>query len=50
MFDQNTAFKMVLDNISVKAEVIDTRELMLNHSDEYILYKTDHHWTSRGAF
>lgn len=50
MFDQNTAFKMMLDNISAKAEFIDTRELMLNHRDEYIFYKTDHHWTSRGAF
>lgn len=31
-------------------DVIDIRELLLRHSNEYIYYKTDHHWTSLGAY
>ena len=29
---------------------IDTYETLVNHKDEYIFYKTDHHWTSLGAY
>ena len=29
---------------------IDCRSLLAGHSDEYIYYRTDHHWTSLGAF
>jgi hypothetical protein len=33
-----------------KENVIDVRELLLSHNKEYIYYKTDHHWTSLGAY
>lgn len=33
-----------------RIETIDTRSFLSEHSDEYIYYKTDHHWTSLGAF
>lgn len=29
---------------------IDVHSLLLEHSNEYIYYKTDHHWTSLGAY
>ena len=28
---------------------VDVRDTLMDHNDEYIYYKTDHHWTSSGA-
>lgn len=28
---------------------VDVRDMLMDHNDEYIYYKTDHHWTSAGA-
>lgn len=28
---------------------VDVRDTLIDHNDEYIYYKTDHHWTSAGA-
>lgn len=41
-----------LDMIAEKSEVeyIDLRDVLSDHSSEYIYYRTDHHWTSLGAF
>ena len=33
-----------------EAENVDMLSPLLNHKDEYIFYRTDHHWTSLGAF
>ena len=30
--------------------VTDVREKLLSHNEDYIYYKTDHHWTSEGAY
>ena len=30
--------------------IVDVTESLLDHKEEYIYYKTDHHWTSLGAF
>lgn len=32
------------------ASFVDVRESFLKHKDDYIYYKTDHHWTTYGAF
>lgn len=32
------------------AEVYDLRDLFTEHKDEYIFYRTDHHWTTYGAW
>ncbi|MGN0512799.1 MAG: DHHW family protein [Lachnospiraceae bacterium] len=47
-FDQNT----YIDYIKEKTDgmFVDVRESLLSHKDEYIYYKTDHHWTSMGAY
>ena len=31
-------------------DFVDTSEILEAHSDKYIYYKTDHHWTSLGAY
>ena len=30
--------------------VVDFRSILSAHADEYIFYRTNHHWTSRGAY
>lgn len=32
------------------ASVLDVRDTLRAHSDEYIYYRTDHHWTTTGAY
>lgn len=49
MFNQQIAFDFVrnrLDGISY----IDLNSLFASHSEETLYYKTDHHWTTHGAF
>ena len=29
---------------------VDVRQTLAEHKDEYIYYRTDHHWTSLGAY
>ena len=39
----------VADNINHSA-LIDVRDALKQHTDEYIYYRTDHHWTTLGAY
>ena len=43
-----------LDNIfevtAPYARNLDLRQLFREHADEYIYYRTDHHWTTQGAY
>ncbi len=32
------------------AHVLDAREALAAHKDEYLYYRTDHHWTTTGAY
>ena len=50
-----TTFNQIKYNNEVKEIVgsgnyIDVSETLKEHSDEYIYYKTDHHWTTLGAY
>lgn len=38
------------DDASADGLVFDLTETLAGHSDEYIYYRTDHHWTTLGAF
>lgn len=40
---------MIKNNVK-NAIFIDLREQFLKHKEEYIYYKTDHHWTSLGSY
>ncbi|MBQ3545575.1 MAG: hypothetical protein IJA34_11435 [Lachnospiraceae bacterium] len=44
--------KELIDEIysKVECETIDNYSVLKEHKDEYIFYKTDHHWTSLGAY
>lgn len=48
-YNQNNVLDMIKDNIE-GATFIDLREQLLLHKDEYIYYKTDHHWTILGSY
>lgn len=49
LFDQNRYIEEV--KAAMKAYTfIDVRESLLEHNEEEIYYRTDHHWTSDGAF
>ena len=48
-FDQNGMIDAVY-GLLPEGTTIDVRDILKEHADEYIYYKTDHHWTSLGAF
>lgn len=48
--DEDAALDTVLQRCSGKAAVYDLRETLRAHKEEYIFYRTDHHWTSEGAY
>jgi len=43
-------FDMIEEQLVPSIHFIDTRDTLAAHREEYIYYKTDHHWTSRGAY
>lgn len=49
LFDQDAYITRVQSAISDYC-FIDVREDLAEHADRYIYYKTDHHWTSEGAY
>lgn len=49
-FNQNKAFDMIYSNLGKNCEWIDMRPVLEAHKNEYIYYKTDHHWTTFGAY
>ena len=41
----------LLDRLSAELDgFVDCRDVLSAHADEYIFYRTDHHWTTRGAY
>lgn len=48
-YDQDKILNIIKENIK-GATFIDLREELFKHKDEYIYYKTDHHWTSLGSY
>lgn len=49
IFDQNEAIDIIRDEMKDN-KFIDLRNTLFFHRDSYIYYKTDHHWTTLGAF
>ncbi|MDR2654938.1 MAG: hypothetical protein LBC56_02560 [Oscillospiraceae bacterium] len=49
-WDQGAFIGMVNSAVAPFTEVIDVLSVLAAHKDEYIFYRTDHHWTSYGAF
>lgn len=62
MFNQNIAFDMIQSSLgndnqqingipsNTNCQLIDIRSTLNSHQQEYIYYKTDHHWTTFGAY
>ena len=50
IIDQESYLKSYKEKLPSSIKFVDTYETLNNHKDEYIFYKTDHHWTSLGAF
>ena len=49
LFDQASYIDQVQSVVS-DYNFIDARDVLSSHADQYIYYKTDHHWTSAGAY
>ncbi len=49
VYDQNEEIEHVRDMVSDTMQFADLRDILSEHKNEYIFYKTDHHWTSLGA-
>lgn len=48
-YDVDGLFELIHAQLDGKLSVIDLRESFAGHSEEGLFYKTDHHWTFRGA-
>lgn len=48
--DENAFHDEIAAQLSDVATVYDLRDTLSAHADEYIFYRTDHHWTSEGAY
>ena len=46
--DQKRAIRMIQENFS--GPFCDTQEILSLHKQEYIYYRSDHHWTTLGAY
>lgn len=47
--DQNQDLDAVQNAVSASLTYVDLRDALSAHKDEYIFYRSDHHWTSLGA-
>lgn len=45
-----TYMNKVKNSLNKKIKFVDTYATLSSKKDEYIYYKTDHHWTTKGAF
>lgn len=48
--DQLQDIQAITQRLTSSINVLDVSTALLSHKDEYIYYKTDHHWTSLGAY
>jgi hypothetical protein len=48
-YDQDAFLKKAEETLG-EENVINVTDILREHSDEYIYYRTDHHWTSLGAY
>ena len=50
VMDQEAYLQSYKDKLPYGMKFVDNYKTMYDHRNEYIYYKTDHHWTSLGAF
>ncbi|PAB61092.1 DHHW family protein [Anaeromicrobium sediminis] len=49
-YDQLESINMVKENLYENVDFLHVYDILNNKKDEYIYFKTDHHWTMRGAY
>lgn len=47
---QLSMIEMVRDNLGTNVTFVDAYSTLAKHTDEYIYFRTDHHWTHLGAY
>ena len=50
VLDENPLMDAFFAQVGEVAEVIDVREAFRDRKDSYLYYRTDHHWTTDGAY
>lgn len=50
MLDENAFLDDIFAAVDGSANVIDMRPIFAEHKEDYLYYRTDHHWTSHGAY
>lgn len=50
MVDENALLDDIFAQVSSAADVIDMRPVFTQQKEQYLYYKTDHHWTTQGAY
>ncbi len=48
--DQQKAIDAIYDKLDSSVTTVDAYSSLEEHKDEYIYFRTDHHWTQRGAY
>ncbi len=48
--DQHQAMQNIQSKMSDKVKTIDIYDALMQHRNEYIYFRTDHHWTALGAY
>lgn len=48
--DQTTGIKSIYSQLNKNVVPINVVKILQDHADEHIYFKTDHHWTQRGAY
>lgn len=48
--DCEQAIDYMYKSLSDKVVAVDTLPQLIGHNDEYLYFRTDHHWTARGAY
>lgn len=48
--DQSEVAKYIYDSLNTGAKTVDLYTQLRMHRDEYVYFRTDHHWTALGAY
>ena len=49
-YNQDNVYELIGEKADATINVINPSEALLSSRDEYIYFKTDHHWTMKGAY
>lgn len=49
-YSQKAMFQTLQENLAANVTYVDSYSQLARHTDEYIYFRTDHHWTHQGAY